>query len=205
MYLNKLKIENIGPIASLDLTLPFRDELPQPVVVVGPNGSGKTTLLSFVVNSLVGFKQQAFEDTEVDANRVYRLRSPGYLRGGASWYHARLEFEGGLTSEEWVLDRSRKRFEAEVEPLPTDEGWKQTPHAKNSFIQFRQNNAVFTPEKSPEIRRLFDVNAVLFYPSDRFASLRPHNLRATPGGASSPARCSNRRSNGSRPSSWILD
>src|SRR5258708_6424465 len=78
-------------------------------------------------NTLVGFKQQAFERAEVERDRVYRMRSPRFIRLGQQWSHAKLEFDGGLTLEEWVLDRPRTAFEAEVSPLPNDDGWRKIP------------------------------------------------------------------------------
>jgi energy-coupling factor transporter ATP-binding protein EcfA2 len=168
MYLKTITVQNVGPIAGLHLELPFRDGLPLPLVLVGPNGSGKSTLLSFIVNALIGFKQQAFEQAEVEHERVYRVRSGMFIRRGACWYHARLEFEGGLALEEWVLDRPRKVFEEQVTPLPSEEGWRQVP-------EDRSNHFLLTPQPhgphrvlSRPMQKLFEGNVVQFFPSDRF-------------------------------------
>ena len=125
MYLKRFEVENAGPVETVSLELPFREEFPVPLILVGPNGSGKSTLLSFIVNALVGFKQQAFEQAEVEHAKVYRVRSGGFIRQGTHWYRASLEFDGGLSLEGWVLDRPRKAFEADVRPLPGKDGWKQ--------------------------------------------------------------------------------
>jgi predicted ATPase len=169
MYLKSIKVENVGPIPTLRVELPFRDGLPLPLVLVGPNGSGKSTLLSLIVNALVGFKQQAFEQAEIEHNRVYRVRSQMFIRGGTNWSHAKLEFEEGLSLEEWVLDRPRKTFEAEVNPLPADPGWRQIPEDGTSFFMLTpqpQNLLGRVPSKP--IQKLFQENVVLFFPSDRF-------------------------------------
>jgi hypothetical protein len=169
MYLKTIEIENAGPITSLRVELPFRHTLPLPLVLVGPNGSGKSTLLSFIVNALVGFKQQAFEHAEIEHNRVYRVRSQMFIRGGASWYHAKLQFEEGLLLDEWVLDRPRKRFESEVSPLPTDTGWRQIPEDDADwFMLTPQFQHPIQRTLSKPIQKLFGENVVLFFPSDRF-------------------------------------
>ncbi len=114
MYLKTIAIENAGPITFLSFDLPFQGDRPQPLVLVGPNGSGKSTFLSFIVNALLGFKQQAYEQTEVERDKVYRVRSARFIRHGTYWYYAKLQFDGGLSLEEWTLDRARKDFEEQV-------------------------------------------------------------------------------------------
>jgi len=169
MYLRILALQNAGPIPELRFELPFQGDRPLPLVLVGPNGSGKTTLLSFIVNALVAFKQQAYEQAEIKHNKVYRVRSIGFIRQGACWYHAKLQFDGDLAMEEWTLNLPRKEFEEQVSPLPEDDGWKKIPEG-------RSNHFALTPEPahpfqrvlSRPIQKLFGQNVVLFFPSDRF-------------------------------------
>jgi predicted ATPase len=170
MYLKSIALENVGPIPSINLTLPFDGERPLPTVLVGTNGSGKTTLLSFIVNALVAFKQQVFEEAEVEVNRVFRIRSGLFLRSGAHFYRANLQFQDALSLEEWVLDRPRKLFESEVEPKPADEGWKKV--AENESNSFEVSPATQLPplgrRPEPKLAKLFSENVVLYFPSDRF-------------------------------------
>jgi len=75
MYLKSIVLENVGPIPKVELMLPFKGEQPLPIILVGTNGSGKTTLLSFIVNALIPFKQQVFEDAEIEASHSRCARS----------------------------------------------------------------------------------------------------------------------------------
>ena len=75
MYLRSIQLNNTGPIKELVLTMPFEGDLPKPLVLVGRNGSGKSTFISFIVNALLGLKQQIYEDAEIEQGKVYRLRS----------------------------------------------------------------------------------------------------------------------------------
>lgn len=170
MYLKSIALENVGPIPSINLSLPFDGERPLPLVLVGTNGSGKTTLLSFIVNALVAFKQQVFEESEVDANRVFRIRSGLFLRGGAHFYRANLQFQDGLSLEEWVLDRTRKAFENDVESKPVDEGWKAIAESESHHFAvspFTQPPP-YGNRPEPKLAKLFSENVVLYFPSDRF-------------------------------------
>lgn len=168
MYLRAIAVENAGPIPSLSFDLPFDADRPLPLVLVGPNGSGKSTLLSFIVNALTSFKQQAYERAEVERDKVYRMRSQEFIHYGANWYHAKLQFDGGLSLEEWTLNQPRKEFE-KVSPLPADVSWKKIPEDDFSYF-------ALTPEPthplqralSRPIQQLFGQNVVLFFPSDRF-------------------------------------
>ena len=169
MYLKTITVENAGPIPVLRFDLPFQGDRPLPLVLVGPNGSGKSTLLSFIVNALVGFKQQAYEQAEVERDKVYRVRAARFIRHGARWYHAKLQFDGGLALDEWTLDRPRKEFEEQVSPLPEDDGWKKMPEDRfNHFALTPAPAHPFQRVLSRPIQKLFGQNVVLFFPSDRF-------------------------------------
>ena len=81
MYLNRIQLINNGPIQRLDVSLPFNGDKPRPIVLVGENGTGKSILLSHIVNALVAAQCVAFpEAPEVDEGKVYKLRSPSYIR-----------------------------------------------------------------------------------------------------------------------------
>ncbi len=169
MHLKTITVENTGPIPALRFDLPFQGEYPLPLVLVGPNGSGKTTLLSLIVNALVGFKQAAYEQAEVEHGKVYRVRSPGFIRHSAFWYHAKLQFNDDLALEEWILDRSRKQFEELVSPLPEDDGWKEIPeHSSSLFTLTSKPNHHLQRVPSRTLRKLFDESVVLYFPSDRY-------------------------------------
>lgn len=170
MYLKSVAVENVGPIKQVRIETPFDSKRPLPLVLVGPNGSGKSTLLSLIVNALVGFKQQAYEQAEVEQNKVYRVRSSLFIRHGAPWSYTKLDFEGGLGLEEWVLRYPRKVFEAQVSPLPHEDGWRRIPEEGSSSFDLtpQPTHTLGGRALSKPIQKLFGENVVLFFPSDRF-------------------------------------
>ena len=132
MYLRSIQLINTGPIKELGLTMPFVGDLPKPLVLVGRNGSGKSTLISFVVNALLGLKQQIYEDTEVEKGKVYRLRSALGIHSSTNFYFARLNFDKGVSLIEWQLDKAKGSF---VEPdglQAIDPSWQQIPSNETS-------------------------------------------------------------------------
>ena len=42
MYAKRIEIEYYGPISQLEIDLPFDNDIPKPIVLVGENGSGKS-------------------------------------------------------------------------------------------------------------------------------------------------------------------
>lgn len=168
MYLKSIQIENVGPITKLNFALPFEKEKPLPLVLVGPNGSGKTTVLSYIVSALVGFKQQGFENAEVEQQKVYRMRGPKFIRHGANWYHVELEFEAQMKLTEWVIDRPRAKFEVDVRPLPDSDGWKEIPIDDVTIHKLMpEASHPLSRIPSKQVQEQFAKNAVLYFASDR--------------------------------------
>lgn len=164
MYLRSIQLKNTGPIKDLHLPMPFVGELPKPLVLVGRNGSGKSTLISFVVNALIGLKQQIYEDAEVEKNKVYRLRSSLGIHGSMNFYFARLNFDKGVSLIEWQLDKSKALFTETDEIQAIDPSWQQIPHNENNLyvLPLGELNQPHLLEKSLE------ENSLLFFPADRF-------------------------------------
>ncbi len=162
MYLKKIAIKDVGPIADLSFDLPFDGDKPKPLVLVGPNGSGKSTFLSFIVNALINFKQFIHPNAEVEQGKVFRTRSPRFIRSGADSCHAVVEFEDGLTMTEDTLNRSWKDFKTDATSKDLVDRWKNVKDNQTSLFKL-------DPERDDStVRKLFGSNAVLYFPSDRF-------------------------------------
>lgn len=164
MYLRSIKLKNTGPIQELDLTMPFAGELPKPLVLVGRNGSGKSTLISFIVNALLGIKQQVFEETEIEKGKVYRLRSSLGIHGNAHFYFARLNFDKGVSLIEWQLDKQKELFTEPGELPSIDSSWQNIPPTETSHyaLPLGELSQPHLLEKS------LGENSLLFFPADRF-------------------------------------
>ena len=164
MYLRSISLHHTGPIDNLIVNLPFDGDRPKPVVLVGPNGSGKSTVLSFIVNALIAFKQHAFDHTEIEKGRVYRIRSPLGIHTGANFYHSHLRFEHDLQLEEWQLDRPRESFEKDLGWTPIDGSWNQIPEHENSH--FAPSLGMLA--QAHKMEAALASNCLLFFPADRF-------------------------------------
>ncbi len=166
MYLKRVSIQNMGPIDNLDIELPFKNNLPMPVCLVGANGSGKSTVLSTIVNGMVVSKGVAFDDAEVEKGKVFRLRSPQFIKYGEHYYHTLVEFSDDISVEEWMLDRPKEKFEFEFEFCPAITSWSQIPESENSH--FAQIPILNSEVDLAKIRDAFAGNCVLYFPPNRF-------------------------------------
>ena len=177
MYIKRIQLTNYGPIDQVDIVCPFDDDRPKPVVLVGENGSGKSIVLSHIVNGLLFAQQVAYPETpEVEAGKVYKLRSPSYIRSGRDYYFARAEFENNIYVSELQLARSRHDYNtipADVLGTGAEELWNKIG---------RNENSLFSPHfDENRLRELLERNCTLYFPPNRFedpAWLNEENLKA---------------------------
>lgn len=175
MFLKKIQIENTGPIDHLSIDFPrTADGLPKPLVIVGENGAGKTILLSHIVNSLIAAQQATYDDAEVDAGKVYKYRSPAYIKSGSNYAFARIDYDSDQFLEEWQLNIKRSDFESTLGFSPARKSWTSIPQEAHSHYE-----TSFTL-KTPGAKALFDKKCCLYFPVNRFeepAWLNEDNLK----------------------------
>lgn len=176
MYLKRILLENVGPLGFLDFSLPFHeDSKPKPVVFVGENGSGKSILLSYIINSLLSAQQELFDNCEVEKGKVYKYRSPAYIKVGSGYSFGKVEFEEDLTCFEWQLNRARKDFEENNGMTPIHKEWNDIPEKETNLFKPNFN------QKRQELETLYNQNCLLYFPPNRFeepAWLNWDNLHA---------------------------
>jgi predicted ATP-binding protein involved in virulence len=164
LYLKRISIQNMGPVDNLELELPFKNDLPIPVCLVGANGSGKSTVLSTIVNGMVVIKGVAFDDAEIEKGKFFRLGNQQFIKYGEHYYHTIVEFSDDISVEGWMLDRPRNKFESELKFCPAITSWSQIPESEDHhFDQFPNSNVNLA-----KIRNAFAGNCVLYFPPNRF-------------------------------------
>ena len=162
MVFKKIEIDNIGPISDLCIEFPKINEKPKPLIIVGENGTGKSILLAHLVNSLMVGKQEIYEDVEVEKGKVFKYRSPQYIKSGESYSYSSVEYESGDKVQEWQLDRSKNDFEGTLGYTPIRLEWNQIHTGENSsfYSSFNSN-----PEKA---KAIFEKKCCLYFPVNRF-------------------------------------
>lgn len=177
MYAKKVQLINYGPIDSLEIVCPFDGEEPQPIVLVGENGSGKSILLSHIVNGLLCAQQETYPGTpEVSSGKVYKMRSPLYVRNGAEFAFSRVDFEANVSVSELLLKKRKKDYSnAPVGLLGTDAGqlWNSMAATSTNTFSGVCDNVITST--------VFAHNCILYFPPNRFedpAWLNESNLNA---------------------------
>ncbi|MEG4346528.1 AAA family ATPase [Microcoleus sp. A003_D6] len=177
MYFKHITLRNVGPIEKINYDFPFsNDGNPKPLILVGTNGSGKSILLSYLLNALMAAQQVAFDDAEVEEGKVYKLRSPQYIKNGATYCYARVNFGPDFSCYEWQLACSREDYVKNFGDPEIDNSFGEIPlHETSIFNTNITNNPL-------EVSKEFRSNCVLYFPANRFeqpAWLNAQNLNAT--------------------------
>ena len=163
MYAKKIQITNYGPIDQLDITFPFEGDVPKPVVLVGKNGSGKSILLSHIVNGLISAKGIAYPETpEVETGKVYKFRTPLYIKSGRKIYFSRVDFENKLFIEEMVLAHPKPGSgipPAELSGTDAQNAWKNMTF--QTYDYYRSN---FDELNSDQTKTSFSETAFSTFP-----------------------------------------
>jgi AAA domain, putative AbiEii toxin, Type IV TA system len=178
MYFNNITLRNVGPIETINYDFEFNDDgNPKPLILVGTNGSGKSILLSYLLNSLMAAQQVAFDDAEVESGKVYKLRSPQYVKSGATYNYARVNFvDINFSCYEWQLLTTREQHVQQFGDPGIDNSFSEIPAHDSSIFNTNFNS------NPVEVSKLFGTNCVLYFPPNRFeepAWLNEQNLNAS--------------------------
>lgn len=175
MYFSKIEIENIGPIEQLSIDFHKNGDYPKPLIIVGENGSGKSILLSHLVNSIIVGKQEVYEDVEVEKGKVFKLRSPSYIKAEKTFSYSSIEFESNLKVIEWQLSMTKDDYEKVIGSTSVRSEWQQIQVQETSYFNSTfQSNTI-------ERDKLFKEQCCLYFPVNRFeepAWLNIHNLNS---------------------------
>ena len=164
MYTKRIQLINYRPIEQLDIVFPFDGDKPKPVILVGENGSGKSILLFHIVNGLLLAQQMAYpQSPEVETGKVYKLRSPFYIRSGCQFSAARVTFEHDTRVDELHLARHRQDYDSipsGISETDAQDLWgRMNPTDTNGFWPHFDRQ---------RIEELFEHNCILYLPPDRF-------------------------------------
>ena len=181
MYVKKIQLINYGPIEEVNLEMAFASDTPKPIVLVGENGSGKSIVLSHVVNGLLEAQGAVFPNTpEVAKGKVYKLRSPSYIKRGKEFYYTNVEFENGLYVRE-LQTLHTKGSHSVVPPsvvgTPAEPMWGKIQSGRADHYVANSSEV----EDKRRIEESFHKNCVLYFPFNRFeepAWLNEENLTA---------------------------
>ena len=182
MYTKRIQIVNYGPIAHLDIEFPFEEDNPKPVVLVGENGSGKSILLSHIVNALLTAKDRIYPNTpEVEAGKVFKLRSGSYIKHGSEAYFARVTFENELYRGELRSRRPKQDYDTMPEELALASDAQEEWHKMASTTDDHPFGNIHQVS-SDTLRRLLTTNCLLYFPHNRYEepawlnqmNVRPH-------------------------------
>jgi len=162
IYFKNLEVENFGPLDRLNIDFGFHENGdPKPLILVGLNGSGKSIVLAHLINSLTAIQQEEFEDSDISKGRVYKLRSPIYIKEMRDYAFSNIEFTDGILVTDWQLKTTKKIFEEKLGYTPIRKSWEKIPEVESSWFD---TNFL---EKKSELKNLFLDAACVYFPVNR--------------------------------------
>lgn len=172
MYLQRLKLENTGPIGHVDIEFRFNEDgSPKPIIFVGQNGSGKSVATAHVVSALIAAQGAVFEDSDVEKGKIYKLRTPSYVRHGATYSTGEVHFANNFSVHEAQFTKLKNQY---VAPFPIYSKWDQVQ--PNESSHYSSNFS----ERIDELKDSLNRATHIFFPPNRFeepAWLNELNLR----------------------------
>ena len=168
MYVERIQLINCGPIGRLDITLPFNNNKPKPVVLVGENGSGKSIVLSNIVNFLLLAQGEVFPNNpEIEKGKVYKIRTSTYIKMGEEYYYSKTTFKNGLFFEELRTKSKKESNSTPPDGLNTEDAKQAWNKMKIDELEFVDGNIL---KNENELLQEFSSNCILYFPPDRFES-----------------------------------
>lgn len=177
MYVQRIQLENYGPIDKIDIAFPFNENgNPKPVVLVGENGSGKSVLLSHIVNGLVAAKNSVYPETpELETGKVFKMRAPSYIKLGGEYCFGKVNYENDLYIGE-IMTRFHKQQEQDPpDGFPEDARsiWDDMEQGKSNSLASNmiRPKTLIPPllsfSNESKIQDAFSQNCVLYFPHNR--------------------------------------
>ncbi|MHA4988456.1 AAA family ATPase [Cetobacterium somerae] len=159
MYLEKIILENVGPLTKINISLKFDvSGNPKPLILVGENGCGKSFSVSSIVDSLYEFAKQSYSDvTNSSTNGTYYFKTltSNSIRVGSNFYYSYLKFKNSNGDNIQYLEKTGSLSKEEFESKSgetflgtdwTEANYKSTTNHKDFFEdEFYKNSYCFFP------------------------------------------------------------
>lgn len=153
MYIDRLKCENLGPIKILDVKMPFYNNLPKPLIIVGKNGSGKSVFLSNIVDALFEMAGVNFNnvlETDGIGHKYYKVISSSQIKIGNSYLYYYISFTDDNDEIQYIFKTGNlllKDFQnMSGITLKNISDWDDEGNYKKTNISNEKSKSIFTKD-----------------------------------------------------------
>jgi hypothetical protein len=163
MYIDEIYLENNGAIEQLSLVARKVNELPCPIIFVGPNGSGKTNTLSLVVDAIYEHAAQYYSDVAptsgLNQRPFFRLVGGITVRAGKA---------GSVSIIKMIDANDVISYVEKAGQLTPEDARSRIPPSLHSFAQWQEHGSQkISPAPDGVSKRVFENGAYVYFPSSR--------------------------------------
>lgn len=166
MYLSKINYQNVGPLKNINIDMPFKNNLPEPLIIVGENGSGKSLFLSSIVDSMYEIAGQIFHNVTVANGNMgghyfYKISQHSEIQIGQKYMSSYIKYSNNTKSIEYLTKLGEKNFDE----------WKSETGISNCLLKWEndKDNDKHLTKDEESLNLLFDNNICCYFSPNRYA------------------------------------
>lgn len=170
MYINKIDVENLGPLEKANIKFSFNEDgLPKPLILVGKNGSGKSTLISNIVDSFYEFASKSFNNVRIPQNGAnsyayFKIISPSEISIGKEYLYSRIKFRSTECEKiEYLFAKGQFSNEKLLE-IGCNESHKNETEDNVSFKSLN----IQIDKESAFVKKVLDENVLAYFSPERY-------------------------------------
>ena len=155
MYVNNIKIKNYGSIEEFDIKTNFNEDgSPKPIILMGKNGSGKTLLLSQIIQAILLYKSEKYNEMpEKDKNQLYKVMSTSYIKNDKEESFVSISFDNSKYNYAEIMSKNpnatieNNSFPDYTQKLKNNADFKETGmyNTKNGELDYEKNVCLYFP------------------------------------------------------------
>ena len=165
MYLSRVNYQNVGPLKNVNVDLPFKNNQPLPLIIVGENGSGKSLFLSNIIDSMYEIAGNIFQNVMVTngtaGHYFYKISQNTEIQIGQPYMASYIKYTNNDKDIEYLTKLGVKNFEE----------WEKESGVNNCGLKWSKDsdNDKHLTQNEEILNLLFQNNICCYFSPNRYA------------------------------------
>lgn len=165
MYLSKVNYQNVGPLKNINVDMPFKNNQPLPLIIVGENGSGKSLFLSNIIDSMYEIAGNIFQNVMVTngtaGHYFYKISQNTEIQIGQPYMSSYIKYTNNEKDIEYLTKLGNKNYEE----------WKSETGVNDCTLKWTKDtdNDKHLTQNEEILNLLFHNNICCYFSPNRYA------------------------------------